>query len=77
MTLSLRKLRRITETLPAELQGHLERVREVAIRLAERHKIDPLRFELPSLGHDSYRAHHEGDLLSLAKSMSVHISPIE
>ena len=77
MTLSLRKLRRITETLPAELQGHLERVSEVAIRLAERHKIDPLKVELASLGHDIYRAHDEAYLLSLAKSMNVHITPIE
>ena len=77
MDLSLSKLRSITETLPPELQGHLERVRKVAIRLAERHKVDRLKVELGSLGHDIYRAHDEECLLSLAKSKKIHISPIE
>ena len=77
MDLSLSKLRSITKTLPPKLQGHLERVRKVAIQLAERHKIDRLKVELGSLGHDIYRAHDEEYLLSLAKSKGIHISPIE
>ena len=63
------------ESRPAGLRAHVERVLVEALDLANRYDVDPDRVELAVWGHDLFRAHRTGELLSLAASCGVPIGP--
>ena len=51
-----KRIHQRVETLPAGLQAHIFRVRDIAGELAQRHGVDPDRAALGALAHDVARA---------------------
>ncbi len=65
------------ESLPAKLQAHIFRVRDVGLELAARHGIDEERAELAILGHDVARAEKKSEILRLADRFGMSTLDVE
>ncbi len=69
-------LERLRE-LPEGLQGHVQRVREVAVELARRHRVDAALVDLGAAAHDVARATNGAALLEEARRLGLAIHPVE
>ncbi len=72
--------RRIAERvaqLPAGLQAHIQRVREIAAELAPLHGVDPQRASLAALAHDVARAMSGVELLAHARRLGVPVGFVD
>ena len=63
--------------LPDWLQGHVQRVRDVAGPLAARHGADPVAVDAGAASHDLARAMGSKDLLIEARRLGLEIGPAE
>ena len=73
----LQRLQSRLESLPAGLQSHIYRVRDVVLELAVPHQIDLQHAELGALAHDVCRAVPGEDLLRMASELDVPVSDVE
>ena len=64
-------------TLPAGLQAHIFRVRDIAGELAQRHQVDPDRAALGALAHDVARAMPGDALIRRATELDLPIDRVE
>ena len=69
-------LERLRE-LPEGLQGHVQRVRDVAVELARRYRVDAALVDLGAAAHDVARATDSAALLEEARRMGLAIHPVE
>ena len=69
----LTRLRR----LPKGLRAHIERVRAIALQLAEKHRLDIERVDLASASHDLARATRGDVLLSEAQRFGLSLHLVE
>ena len=65
------------EALPTGLFNHIQRVRDIALDLAERHGLDSQKTRLGALAHDLARAAGGEELLRQAKELGIHVHPVE
>ena len=65
------------ESLPSGLKAHIYRARDVALELAERHRIDALPTELAMLAHDVMRAVPGRDLLRMAEEAGLPVGALD
>lgn len=65
------------DKLPADLQGHVRRVRDIAGDLAARHGVDAAAVDLAAAGHDLARAMKGNELLREAERYGLEVHPIE
>jgi len=63
--------------LPAGVRDHLYRVRDVALELAARFRVDAGKVELAALGHDLYRAMPPDEMLALAQQWGLKMHPVD
>ncbi len=65
------------ESLPTGLFNHIQRVRDIALDLAERHGLDSEKTRLGALAHDLARAFGGEALLLEAHELGIHVHPVE
>ena len=65
------------EALPTGLFNHIQRVRDIALDLAERHGLDPEKTRLGALAHDLARAAGGEALLREAHELGIRVHPVE
>ena len=63
--------------LPANLQRHIEEVRQISVDLARRHGLDAERAELAAQAHDIRRATKAADLVEAARSFGLPLTSID
>ncbi len=68
---------RMRSELPPGLLAHIDRVVEIAARLAETHGLDVERTLLAAQGHDLCRARTPDELLAGAQARGLEIDPVE
>ena len=73
----LQRLQDRVGLLPKGLQAHIYRVRDIALELSSRHRIDPQRTELAVLGHDVARALKGEELLRRAAAAGIAVSNLD
>ena len=73
----LQHLQSRVESLPDGLKAHIYRARDVALELAERHKIDAARTELGILAHDVMRATPGRELLRMAEEAGLPVGVLD
>ena len=71
------RIQRRVESLPAGLQAHIGRAREVARELAPYHNVDPERAALGILAHDVARAMPGPELIAQATRFRLPVRPVE
>ena len=71
------RIQQRVDALPAGLQFHTYRVRDVARELAQRHGIDEERAALGMLAHDVARAKSKWELLRKAAELGLNIGTVE
>ena len=64
-------------SLPAGLQAHIHRVRDIVAELAPHHGVDPERARLGALAHDVARAMSDQQLLEQAARLDLPVGVIE
>lgn len=65
------------ERLPAGLQAHVERVREIAEALASHHHVDPDSVDLSAAAHDMARALTHEELMAEAGRLGLKVHAVE
>ena len=65
------------DSLPAGLQAHIHRVRDIVAELAPHHGVDPERARLGALAHDVARAMSDRQLLVQADRLDLPVGVIE
>ncbi len=73
----MRRLNQAVESLPEGLRDHVRRVEAEALRLADKHGVDPERARVAALGHDLARAAGPDELLSLAAAWGPEPDDVE
>ena len=73
----LQRLHSRLASLPDGLQAHIYRVRDVALELAGRHRIESERAELGALAHDVCRAVPGDQLLTMSAEFDVDVMEVE
>ncbi|MBI4308535.1 MAG: bis(5'-nucleosyl)-tetraphosphatase (symmetrical) YqeK [Chloroflexi bacterium] len=68
---------RLERELPRTLYAHCMRVRDEALKLAQRYGLDPTLAEVAALVHDAARHLPGAELLGRAKQYSIPVSPLE
>ncbi len=63
--------------LPAGLQSHIQRVKDIAQELARRHGVDPRQAALGALCHDVARAIPDAELLRRAAALELPVGLVE
>ncbi len=71
------RVQRRVDLLPAGLQSHIYRVRDIAQELAEHHGTEPARAALGMLAHDVARAMTNQELMHRAERLGLPIGPVE
>jgi predicted HD superfamily hydrolase involved in NAD metabolism len=71
------RIQQRVDTLPAGLQAHIYRARDIAVELAQRHGVDPGRAALGILAHDIARAMPGQELIRRATELDLPINPVE
>ena len=64
-------------SLPQGLQRHIQRVQDVAAKLAGVHDADGERVRLGAMAHDVARAMNGDELLAHARDMGIPVHPVE
>lgn len=65
------------DTLPKGLVEHIQRVRALAVELAEGHKLDTARVDFAAAAHDIARAEPDHVLLAEAKSAGIPVTVVD
>ncbi len=73
----LTNLQAILDALPKGLLEHIQRVRELAVELAEQHKLDTIRVDFAAAAHDIARAEPEHVLLAEAQATGIPITNVD
>ncbi|MCE2404634.1 MAG: bis(5'-nucleosyl)-tetraphosphatase (symmetrical) YqeK [Dehalococcoidia bacterium] len=68
---------RRVRSLPQGLQRHIQRVQDVAAKLAGVHDADEERVRLGAMAHDVARAMNGDELLAHARDMGIPVHPVE
>ena len=72
-----RRIQLRVDALPAGLQAHIYRARDIALELAQHHGIDRDRAALGILAHDLARAMPADELIRSAAALGLPIGPVE
>ena len=65
------------DALPKGLFDHIQRVRELAVGLAEMHKLDVIRVDFAAAAHDIARAEPEHVLLAEAQATGIPVTNVD
>ena len=68
---------RLLDVLPERLRSHIERVREIAVELADVHGADQVGVDLGAACHDLFRAESGERLLALAEEYGLPVCDVE
>lgn len=71
------RLLREVHRLPADVQAHIEAVRQKSVELAKRHQADVARAELAALAHDVCRHLTGPQLIERAAADGIPITPLD
>ena len=72
-----RRINRRVARLPAGLQAHIQRVKEIAEELAPLHGVDLELASLAALAHDAARAMPDAELLAQARRLDVPVGFVD